>query len=67
LNDYLRRDWGEVGQVFRRHARTYLQRPTRCRGRLWLDKSFTTALFPATPVAGDSCALDRGKSAPLAS
>lgn len=66
LNDYLRRDWGEVGQVFRRHARTRKPRPTECRGSLWLDQSFAPALFPATSVARDSCALGRGKSAPLA-
>src|SRR6266567_142211 len=64
--DYLRRDWGEVGQVFREAPRTHHQRPAQRRGGLWLDQSVVEALFPSTALAGDSRALGRGKSAPLA-
>jgi hypothetical protein len=45
LGDYLARDWGEVGQVFREAPGTHHQRPVQCRSRLWLDEPFTQALF----------------------
>ena len=66
LNDYLRRDWGEVGQVFREAPRTHNQREAERRSELWLDESVAKALLSSTAFSVDSCALGRGKSAPLA-
>ena len=64
--DYLYRDWGEVGQVFREAPRTQNQREAERRSDLWLDESVAKALLSSTAFSVESCALGRGKSAPLA-
>ena len=67
LNDYLYHDWGDVGQVFR------LQRERTCKGKSSTEVVYGwTSLAPKrcsrdAPLAADSQALGRGKSAPLAS
>lgn len=66
LNDFLRRDWGEVGQVFR------LQRERTCKGKRSIEIIYGwTSLSPQSCSALASLALDsptlgRGESAPLA-
>lgn len=66
LNDYLRRDWGEVGQVCAFATGAHYRWENEHRGCVWLDQPDLPALFPTTPSPIYSWSLGRGESSPLA-
>jgi hypothetical protein len=57
---------GRGGTGLSSASRTHNQREAERRSDLWLDDSVAKALLSSTAFSLDTCALGRGKSAPLA-